>query len=56
MTATAPAPPRTPARPLIPPLTTAGATFPISRPECWTPPPPQTLPSSQRRTDTTGVY
>lgn len=49
MTAPAPAPPLTAAHPLIPPPTTAGATWPISRPQCWTPPPPQTLPSSQRR-------
>ncbi len=49
MTAPAPAPPLTAAHPLIPPPTTAGATWPISRPQCWTPPPPQTLPSSQRQ-------
>ncbi len=41
------APPLTAAHPLIPPPTTAGATWPISRPQCWTP--PQTLPSSQRQ-------
>lgn len=50
MTAPAPAPPLTAARPPIPPPTTAGATWAISHPHCWTPPPPQTLPSSQRRT------
>lgn len=61
MTAQTPAPHPTAAHPLTPPPTTAGATWPMSHPYCWTPPPQALLPS-QRRTlqestkDTTVFY